>query len=90
MVIDFMALVRKVPLKKLDSPVKTFHDFADALTSVITKAGHNSNEIHIGFYAYREDSINNAERARRRKAAEMIVLLEFLPCSIANVQSSSY
>ena len=43
-VIDFMALVRKIPLKKLDPPVKTFHDFAIALTSMITKAGHN---IHI-------------------------------------------
>ena len=38
-VIDFMALVRKVPLKKLHPPVKTFHHFAIALTSMITKAG---------------------------------------------------
>ena len=48
-VIDFMALVRKVPLKKLDLPVKTFLDFAIALMSMITKAGHNSDEIHIVF-----------------------------------------
>ena len=52
-VIDFLALVRKVPLKKLDPPVKTFHDFAIALTSMITKAGHNSDEIHIVFDNYK-------------------------------------
>ena len=66
-VIDFMALVRKVPLKKLDPPVKTFHDFATALTSMVTKAGHNCDEIHIIFDTYREDSIKNAERGRRGK-----------------------
>ena len=31
-----MALVRKVPLKKLEPPVKTFHDLAIALTAMIT------------------------------------------------------
>ena len=46
-IIDFMALVRKVPLKKLDPPVKTFSDFAIALTSMVTKAGHNCDEIHM-------------------------------------------
>ena len=45
-IIDFMALVRKIPLKKLDPPVKTFYDFAIALTSMVTTAGHNCNEIH--------------------------------------------
>ena len=40
-----MALIRKVPLKKLDPPVKTFYGFAIALTSMVTKAGHNCEEI---------------------------------------------
>ncbi len=31
-IIDVMALVGKIQLKKLDSPVKTFNDFAIALT----------------------------------------------------------
>ena len=43
--IDFMALVRKVPLKKFDPLVKIFQGFAIALTSVVTKAGHNCEEI---------------------------------------------
>jgi hypothetical protein len=46
-IIDFMALVRKVPLKKLHPPVKTFHDFVVALTSIVVQAGHNSDEIHM-------------------------------------------
>ena len=61
-IIYFKALVRKVPLKKLDPPVKTFHDFAVALTSTVTKAGHNCDDIHIVFEACREYSIKNAER----------------------------
>ncbi|KAK5903325.1 hypothetical protein CgunFtcFv8_007116 [Champsocephalus gunnari] len=73
-IMDFMALVRKVPLKKLDPPVKTFHDFAIALTSMVTKAGHNCDEIHIVFDNYRVDSIKNGERERRGKSKEMVVL----------------
>ena len=75
-VIDFMALV---PLKNLDPPVKTFCDFAVALTSMITKAGHASDEIHIAFDAYKEDSIKNGERNRMAKSKEMVVLDFILP-----------
>jgi len=35
---------------------------ATALISVIIKAGHNNDEIHIFFNNYREDSIKNGER----------------------------
>ena len=58
---DFMFLVRKVPLRKLDPLVKTFHGFAIALTSMITKAVHNCDEIHIIFDTYREDNIKGKE-----------------------------
>ncbi|KAF3852772.1 hypothetical protein F7725_006127 [Dissostichus mawsoni] len=78
-IIDFMALVRKVPLKKLHPPVKTFHDFAIALTSMVTKAGNNCDEIHIVFDTYREDSIKNGERERRGKSKDMVVLDVILP-----------
>ena len=64
-VIDVMALVRKVTLKKYEPPVKTFNDFAIALTSIITNAGHKCDEIHIIINNYREDSIKNGERERR-------------------------
>lgn len=93
-IIDFMALVRKVPLKKLDPPVKTFHDFAIALTSMVTKAGHNCYEIHIVFDTYREDSIKNGERERRGKSKEMVVLdvispNQNVPVVLENFWSSS-
>ncbi len=93
-VIDFMALVRKVPLKKLDPPVKTFHDFAIALTSMVIKAAHNCDEIHIVFDTYREDSIKNGERGRRRKSKDMIVLdvispNQTVPVVLENFWSSS-
>ena len=41
---------------------------------MITKAGHNNDEIHIVFDNYREDSIKNGERDRRVKSKEMVVL----------------
>ena len=69
-----MAFVRKVPLEKLDPLVKRFHDFAIALTSMVPKAGHNCDEIHIVFDTYRKDSIKNGERKRRGKSKDMVVL----------------
>ena len=65
--IDFIALVRKVPLKKFDPPVKTFHGFAVALTSMVTKAGHNREEIHIIFDTYREDYIKSVKEEESQK-----------------------
>jgi len=88
--IDFMAMARNVPLKKLDPPVKTFHDFAIALTSMITKAGHN---FHIVFDNYREDSIKNGERNRRAKSKEMAVLdikIKTVPVILENFWSSFF
>ena len=70
----FMALVRKVPLKKLEPPVKTFHDLALALTGIITNTACNCEEIHIVFDTYKEDSIKNGERKRRGKSKQMVVL----------------
>ena len=69
-----MAFVRKVPLKKLQPPVKTFYDVATALTSMVTKAGQNSDEIYIVFDTYRENCIKNGKRERRGKSKDMIVL----------------
>ena len=63
----FHGLGEKGPLKKLDPPVKTFHGFAIVLTSMVTKTGHNCDEIHIIFDTYREDCIKNAERGKKRK-----------------------
>lgn len=67
-------MVRKVSLKKFDLPVKTFHDFAIALTPMVTKAGHNCDEIHIGFDTYRDDNIKNGKRERRGNSKDMVIL----------------
>ena len=48
-----------LPVMKLYPPVKAFHDFAIALTSMITEAWLCGDEIHIVFDYYREDSIKN-------------------------------
>ena len=67
-----MALMRKVPLKKLDPPVKTFHGFAIALTSMVTKTGHNCEEIHIIFDTCREDFIKSERRGERNGILDVI------------------
>ena len=93
-IIDFMAMVRKIPLKKLEPAVKTFNDFAVALTKIIVNAGCNNDEIHVVFDTYKEDSIKNAERKRRGKSNEMIVLDSIspnhrVPVKVENFWSSS-
>ena len=93
-IIDFMAMVRKIPLKKLVPIVKTFNDFAVALTKIIVNAACNSDEIHVVFDTYKEDSIKNAERKRRGKSNEMIVLdlispNHRVPVKLENFWSSS-
>ena len=93
-IIDFMVMVRKIPLKKLEPPVKTFNDFAAALTKIIVNAGGNSDEIHVVFDTYKEDSIKNVERQRRGKSNEMIVLDSIspnhrVPVKLENFWSSS-
>ena len=89
-----MAMVRKIPFKKLEPPVKTFNDLAVSLTKMIVNAGCNSNEIHIVFDTYKEDSIKNAERKRRGKSNEMIVIDSIspshrIPVKLENFWSSS-
>ena len=71
--------------------MKTF-DFAVTLTKIIVNAGSNSDEIHIVFDTYKEDS--NAERKRRGKSNEMIVLDSIspnhhIPVKVENFWSSS-
>lgn len=72
-IIDFMALVRTISLKNRQPPVKTFGDFATCLTAIITCAAHNSDEIHIIFDHYKDESVTNMERIRRGKCKEMLV-----------------
>jgi hypothetical protein len=89
-----MAMVRKIPLKKLEPTVKTFNDFAAALTKILINAGGNSDEIHIVFDTYKEDSIKKVERQRRGKSNEMIVLDSIspnhrVPVKLENFWSSS-
>ena len=78
-IIDFMAMVRKIRFKKLEPPVKTFNALAVSLTKMIVKTGCNSNEIHLVFDTFKEHSIKNAERKRRGKSNEMIVMDSISP-----------
>ena len=78
-IIAFMALVRKVPLKKLEPRVKTFHDLAIALTAMITTTACKCDEIHIVFDTYKDDSIKNVERKRRGRSKQMVVLDDIFP-----------
>ena len=87
-------MVRKIPMKKLEAPVKTFNDLAVALTKIIVNAARNSGEIHVVFDTYKEDSTRNAERKRRGKSNEMIVVDSIspshrIPVKLENVWSSS-
>jgi len=69
-----MAFVRKNTLKKFDIPVKTFNNFAIALTSIINNAAHKWDEINTIFDNCRDDSIQNVEREIRGKSKKFIVL----------------
>ena len=89
-IIDFMAIVRKIPLKKLEPPVKTFNDLAVALTKIIINAGCNSDEIHVVFDTYKENSIKNVERKRRGKSNEMIVMDSISPNHRVPVQLENF
>ena len=68
-IIDFMALVRKIPLKKLDPLVKTFYDFAIALASMVTKAVQNSIEILI-FTIITERTVSRIQRGEEEESQE--------------------
>ena len=74
-VIDFMAMIRKIPLKKLDPPIRHCMT-AIALTSIFTKAGDYSDEINVVFDNYMERKASRMERGicRRAKSKEIVVL----------------
>ena len=75
-----MALVRKVSLRKLDPPVKeTFHDFADT-HDVYGYQSWAQLRWNLN-YAYREDSIKDAEKSQKEKGHRNdIVLDKIFPC----------
>ena len=52
----------------------TFHDFAVAITSMVIKAGHNSDESHIQRGQHQE-----FRERRRGKSKDMVVLDVILP-----------
>ena len=63
-IIDFMAFVRKVPIKKLN--LTTFGEFATTLWQIILATGSKSSRIiDITFDIYQPKSIKELERERR-------------------------
>ena len=71
-IIDFMAYVRKVPIKTLR--LNSYHDLFSNLWDTFTSLGHSCDRIDIVFDVYRDHSIKESER-RRRAAVEGIETL---------------
>ena len=72
-VIDFMALVRKLPLKKMN--IITYGGFAECLRSNIINYAAGSSRIDIIFDVYNKDSIKDGERLSRGSASGITVAI---------------
>ena len=78
-VVDFMALVRKLPVKKLN--LKTYDDLASALKDHILYKAVASTRIDIIFDVYRRYSIKSGESAARSIPKSAITVLIKKICS---------
>ena len=72
-IIDFMSLVRKIPMKRLN----TINDAFEYMWKTITHIAE-ANEIHIVYDSYLENSLKGHERSRRSAEVEP---LEFVNLS---------
>ena len=63
LIIDFMAYCRKVAVKKLG--LENYDKFAEHILTMFLSLGSSSDEIHIIFDNYFQDSFKNYERIRR-------------------------
>ena len=62
-IVDFMAYVRKVPIKKKN--LKTYSDLFNDLWSTFTFLSSSCNRIDIIFDVYKDQSVKSSERKRR-------------------------
>ncbi|KAK4317056.1 hypothetical protein Pmani_011868 [Petrolisthes manimaculis] len=72
-VVDFMALVRKLPMKKMG--LDTFGQLAENLSNSILAKGSESTRIDIIFDVYKKSSIKQMERAQRSSSEEITITI---------------
>ncbi|KAG1649732.1 CRISP/Allergen/PR-1 [Nymphon striatum] len=70
-IVDFMALVRKLPMKKMG--LHTFQELAKSLSDRILATGSVSSRIDIIFDVYQKSSIKQMERAQRSPSEEITI-----------------
>ena len=70
-VVDFMSLVRKLPMKKMG--LDTFGDIAECLSNIILAT--ESKRIDIIFYVYQDSSIKQIERAQRNSSEQITITI---------------
>lgn len=89
-VIDFMCIARKIPIKTLK--LDTYEDLANTLLNMILTHAGNATRIDIIFDVYKNDSIKNTERCRRGATKISIVSItkkQKLPTDMNGFWSSS-
>ena len=73
-VVDFMALVRKLPMKQMG--LGTFGQLAESLSNSILAKGSGSKRIDVIFDVYQKSSIKQMERAQRSSSEEITVTIQ--------------
>ena len=74
-IVDFMALVRKLPMKKMGR--HTFGELAESLYNSVHAKGSASSRIDIIFYVYQKSSIKQMERAQRSSSEQITITIRF-------------
>ena len=72
-IVDFMALVRKLPIKKMG--IDTFGELAESLCNSILATGSESTRIDIIFDVYQKSSIKQMERAQRSSSEQFTITI---------------
>ncbi|KAG1653697.1 Eukaryotic translation initiation factor 4 gamma 3 [Nymphon striatum] len=72
-IVDFMALVRKLPMKKMG--LHTFEELAKSLSDRILATGSVSTRIDIICYVYQKSSIKQMERAHQSSSEEITITI---------------
>ncbi|KAG1688949.1 hypothetical protein GQR58_007914 [Nymphon striatum] len=74
-IMNFMALVRKLPMKKMG--LHTFGELAESLSNRILATGSVSTRIDIIFYVYQKSSIKQIEQAQRSSSEQITITIRY-------------
>ena len=72
-IVDCMALVRKLPMKKMGR--HTFGELAESLSNSILATGYASTRVDIIFDVYQKSSIKQMERAQRSSSEQITITI---------------